>query len=76
MVRTILPDIEAVQSYSDSRHRRLDRTLVHLAEQLYRREHGDGPRSLGDLIGPYLDRLPDGYAPDDPAISAPARPGP
>jgi hypothetical protein len=37
--------------------------IVHLAEQLYKREHGEEPADVRDLIGPYLKRLPVGYAP-------------
>lgn len=34
--------------------------LLELARQLYRRERGAAPTSDRDLVGPYLDRLPDG----------------
>ncbi len=37
------------------------RLVVHLAEQLYRREHGGLPPSAEALVGPYLDSLPEGY---------------
>jgi hypothetical protein len=40
--------------------------LVHLAEQLYKREKGHEPKSVDELIGPYLKTLPHGYvAPTD-----------
>ena len=34
--------------------------LTGLARELYQREHGSPPKTDDDLIGPYLDRLPDG----------------
>jgi hypothetical protein len=33
--------------------------VVQLATQLYRRDHGRGPDSEQDLVGPYLKALPD-----------------
>jgi hypothetical protein len=44
---------------------------VHLAEQLYLREHGVPPKTLGALVGPYLVSLPDGFEPDEPPESDP-----
>lgn len=44
---------------------------VHLAEQLYLREHGKAPQKLGDLVGPYLERLPDGYDDSDISLGEP-----
>jgi len=35
--------------------------VVHLADQLYRREHGGPPPSPAELVGPYLKELPEGY---------------
>jgi hypothetical protein len=41
--------------------------VVHLAEQLYKREQGREPSSVEELVGPYLKALPDGYvAPSNP----------
>jgi hypothetical protein len=37
--------------------------IVHLAEQLYKREKGKEPANVRDLVGPYLKELPVGYAP-------------
>ncbi|MEO6812006.1 MAG: hypothetical protein ABI353_23090 [Isosphaeraceae bacterium] len=42
--------------------------VVALANRLYEVERGAFPESLGDLIGPYLDRLPEGYISDDPPL--------
>lgn len=44
--------------------------LVGLADQLYTRERGSPPRRFADLVGPYLDRLPDGHGDDDAPPSA------
>lgn len=46
--------------------------IVNLAEQLYAREHGGAsPPSVDDLVGPYLDRLPDSYNPSTPKTPEP-----
>ena len=37
------------------------RLVVHLADQLYRREHGRPPASPADLVGPDLKELPEGH---------------
>jgi hypothetical protein len=39
--------------------------LVHLAEELYKREHGEDPPSIEALVGPYLPAIPAGYLPQD-----------
>lgn len=35
--------------------------VVHLAERLYRKEHGSDPPSPDALVGPYLKTLPEGF---------------
>jgi hypothetical protein len=49
--------------------------LIHLAEQLYKREHGELPATVDALIGPYLPTIPAGYVPPDdrPASQEPKR---
>jgi hypothetical protein len=42
------------------------RLEVMMAERLYQREHGAPPATLGQLVGPYLKRLPPGRDADDP----------
>jgi hypothetical protein len=37
--------------------------IVHVAEQLYLREHGELPETAEALVGPYLKHLPGGYVP-------------
>ena len=43
--------------------------IVSLALELHHRERGGDPANLGDLVGPYLDALPDGFDPDTPGGS-------
>ena len=38
--------------------------MVHLATELYRREHGEGPPSPEALVGPYPKALPEWFGPD------------
>jgi len=45
----------------DRERPRQARLVVHLADQLYRREHGAPPPSPAALVGPYLKALPEGY---------------
>jgi hypothetical protein len=54
----------AYQKYQpniDRERPRQARLVVHLADQLYRREHGEPPDSPAALVGPYLKELPAGY---------------
>ncbi len=64
--------IEAARSREERTRAAL---IVHLAGQLYRREHGKEPASPQDLVGPYLKTLPDRYVPlsDEPKTQAPPR---
>jgi hypothetical protein len=65
----VLPAVHNAMKAVD-RERRLWGSLeVTLAEQLYRREHGSAPRTLGELVGPFLDRLPEGYSASDEATT-------
>jgi hypothetical protein len=56
----------------DRERTRQAKLVVHLADQLYRREHGGPPHSPGALVGPYLKALPEGFEQD--AGPAEARP--
>jgi hypothetical protein len=52
----------------DRERSRQSRLVVHLATELYRREHGQSPASPEALVGPYLKALPEGYdTPEEPA---------
>jgi hypothetical protein len=46
--------------------RRRSALIAGLAAELYRREHGPLPATAGDLLGPYLEELPEGIAAGDP----------
>ncbi len=48
----------------DRERARQARLVVHLATELYRREHGEGPPSPEALVGPYLKALPEWFGPD------------
>jgi hypothetical protein len=51
----------------DRERPRQARLVVHLASELYRREHGQPPESPQALVGPYLKALPEGFdTPDEP----------
>ena len=56
----------------DRERGRQARLVVHLAGELYRREHGAPPPSPEALVGPYLKALPEGLDAD----AGPAQPGP
>jgi hypothetical protein len=45
--------------------------IVHLAEQLYLREHGRLPARVEDLVGPDLKTIPTGHVAPDTAASTP-----
>jgi hypothetical protein len=70
LARVILPPAGRVLAASDKQVRRHDALVVTLAEQLYRREHGALPKTLGDLIGPDLPALPESYAATDLPLTA------
>lgn len=61
LTREYMPAIGNLQGALDGDRRVLGSLTVSLAELLYEREHGKPPATLGALVGPYLDRLPEGY---------------
>ena len=61
VARLLLRDPEALWARSTADQQAIGQVLIDLAEQLYLREHGDLPPTVNALVGPYLDRLPDGY---------------
>lgn len=46
--------------------RRRSALIVRMAAELFRRETGHPPKSVGELVGPCLEELPDGVAASDP----------
>jgi hypothetical protein len=64
MARNFLPAVQHAYKSVDRDRRYWGALEVTLAEQLYRREYGAGPRTLGELVGPFLDRLPEGFSAD------------
>ena len=68
---TLLPAISSGVRSLDRDRSTFASLEVTLAEQLYLREHGKPPATLGDLLGPDLPRLPAGYEPGDPSSLAP-----
>jgi hypothetical protein len=64
-----LPAVMNAQKAVDRDRRHWGSIEVALAEQLHRREHGVPPRALGELVGPFLERLPEGYSPTDQATT-------
>jgi hypothetical protein len=70
IARIYLPAIGPLQSAFERDRRTLAAIEIALASQLYEREHGEAPKTLGVLVGPYLDRVPEGYEGlDDPAMA-------
>ena len=56
---------ELVKPLQDERSRQA-RLVVTLAEELYLREHGKRPASAQELVGPYLNELPEGFVAEAP----------
>ena len=64
-----LPELTRFERVNQSR------LIVNLAKTLYRKERGKLPDKLEDLIGEYLDRIPEGYRdPSTPRKSSRASP--
>ncbi|CAN5690709.1 hypothetical protein BH23PLA1_BH23PLA1_05400 [soil metagenome] len=61
LARYLLPGYQNSLSVLDRERFQIDALLVHVADQLYLREHGQPPARFEDLVGPYLDDLPPGY---------------
>ncbi len=61
LARILLPGTTPLIGILDSDRSVVGALTVQIAETLHEREHGAPPKSLGELVGPYLDRLPEGY---------------
>ena len=68
-----LPEIWRAEGQLNKPRADRARLIVSLAEQLYERERGQPPASPRDLVGPYLDRLPEGLDPG-PTVPNPNSP--
>lgn len=72
--RMYLPAMTSLQGALDGDRQTLATLELALALALYEREHGGPPKTLGELVGPYLERLPDGYEGlDGPEPGGPGR---
>lgn len=69
LARLVLPSVNNVIAAFDREIATHGGLIVTLAEELYKREKGEPPRALGDLVGPYLDALPPGYLAVDPPLT-------
>jgi hypothetical protein len=69
LARQILPAVSQCLNAMDRERLRHDGLVVTLAELLYRREKGSPPKTLGDLVGTYLDELPPEFGPMDPPLT-------
>jgi hypothetical protein len=59
----IVPSGSAVERAIVRERSAQDALLYNLANELYKREHGQYPEHAEDLVGPYLKSLPEGYKP-------------
>ena len=59
--RHVLPRLTELQQALRDEQSAQARFIVTLAEELYRREHGKRPSSVGELVGVYLNELPEGF---------------
>ena len=65
-----LSHIAAFQGQARATRQTLDLLRLHLAQRAYTLEHaGSAPSRFGDLLGPYLDALPEGFAPSDSLVA-------
>jgi hypothetical protein len=61
LARTLMIPAVAVLRTADGARSGRAALVVGVAKELYAREHGRPPESASALVGPYLDRLPEGY---------------
>ncbi len=59
--RHVLPRLTELQQALRDEQSRQARLVVTLAEELYLREHGTRPSSARDLVGAYINELPQGF---------------
>jgi hypothetical protein len=65
--RAMLPTMDNFERQLAFERVQQARLVVGLAEQLHLRERGALPRSVEELVGTYLERVPEEYQPEPPA---------
>jgi hypothetical protein len=66
----VFPALFNAQGASDRERYQRSTLVLRLVEQLFRRERGRPPTTVGELVGPDLPALPDGYDPGDAPVGA------
>jgi hypothetical protein len=66
----VFPALYNAQSASDRERYQRSTLVLLLVEQLFRRERGRSPKTVGELVGPDLPALPDGFDPGDAPVGA------
>jgi hypothetical protein len=56
-----LPNYDSHNQWREKEQAIIDAVIMRLATELYIRDHGKRPYSDRELIGPYLERLPEGH---------------
>jgi hypothetical protein len=70
LARVYLPTLNSLLLTEDREIRQIDKLRMLCAGRLYMLEHGREPKRLKELVGKYIDRLPDEYAKADAARDA------
>lgn len=65
LAKWVLGDYGEFEREASDERQRLARTIMQLARTCFTRERGIAPASDADLVGPYLKRMPAGYAAGD-----------
>ena len=61
-----MPALSSALGMIEGDRRSVEILVVLAAEDLYEREHGKPPPSIEALVGPYVDRIPEGYESEAP----------
>jgi hypothetical protein len=70
LARVYLPTLNSLLLTEGREVRQIDKLRMLCAGRLYMLEHGREPKRLKELVGKYIDRLPDEYAKTDEACDA------
>jgi hypothetical protein len=68
-LRALFPALEAILARCDGDLAALELFRLVIAVRAYRLDRGVPPTTYGDLVGPYLKTLPEGFEPRDPVVS-------